>query len=142
MSFSLSHLDGMEFERIPNTHSSCKRMSALLILANLSNMRLIKGVFPGGLIQSPIINALLLPDDHSIINKFLFLIFYNGHSLFLGQDLCRAHPFTIRDRIDDPSVKKFYNLLFHDALHVRVQASLGLPRRYMVIIKKNAMYAN
>ena len=77
-------------------------------------------IFLGGLIQSTIINAHVPPGNSPRKNELIMLILDDNYGTLFRDSLKWTHPFTIRDRLDDPSIKQFDNLLFHNLLHIRI----------------------
>jgi len=77
-------------------------------------------IFLGGLIQFAVINAHALSGNSPSGNELVTLILNDSHTTLFWNYLNWAHPFIIGDRIDDPSVKEFDNLLLNNLLHIGI----------------------
>src|SRR4051812_28063168 len=93
-------------------------------------------------IQSSIINANTPASYCSCWYEFIFLICYHHHTTLFRNNVNGAHPFTIRNGIDDPCIKKFHHFLPHNLLHRRIQPPLWLHNRFVFIFHQNFVHTN
>jgi hypothetical protein len=62
-------------------------------------------IFSSTFIELPIVDTHPPTGDSLLRNEFIFLIADNSHSTILRHQLCWTDPFTVRNRIDNSSVK-------------------------------------
>ncbi|GJS70615.1 hypothetical protein Tco_0703456 [Tanacetum coccineum] len=93
---------------------------------HLIDKRKWKVVFPDCVVQLTIVDTHAPTGDYSLWDKFFLLIIHHGHPSFLWNNLDRAYPGTVRDRIDQPDIKEFYELLFYNFFDIGVNSSSGL----------------
>jgi hypothetical protein len=62
-------------------------------------------ILPGGLVVFPIMNAHTPTSDRPLRNELILLITDDDHSTFLRYHLYWIDPFTIENRVDDPSLE-------------------------------------
>ena len=94
-----------------------------------------------GLVEFSVINVHSPSRDGTLWNQLVLAVFHYRHASFLGHDLDRAHPLTVRDRINDPGVQELEDLFLHHLSHGIVQPSLGFPRRCHVRVGTDSMCA-
>jgi hypothetical protein len=74
-------------------------------LHHLINERKRKVVFPGGGVQLAVVDADSPSGLDSSWNQLALLVLHDRYSSSLGHDMNRAHPFAVRNWIDDPSIQ-------------------------------------
>jgi hypothetical protein len=79
--------------------------------------------------------------DSPLRNEFIFLIVDNRHSTLLQHHLYWTDPFTVRNGIDNSSLKWFQHLLLYYLPHRIIQLSLMLMDMLMILLLGNAMSA-
>jgi len=94
-----------------------------------------------GLVEFFVVYAHPPSRDGTLWNHLVLTVFHYRHASFLGHDLDRAHPLTVRDRIYDPGVQELEDLFLHHLSHGIVQPSLGFPRRCHVWIERDMVCA-
>ncbi|GJT56061.1 hypothetical protein Tco_0991115 [Tanacetum coccineum] len=67
--------------------------------------------------------------DGALRYKLVLFIPYYVHPSFLWNDLNGDDPWTIGDRIDQPSIKEFDDFLFYNFLDILVHPPLGMNSR-------------
>nr|GEV00167.1 reverse transcriptase domain-containing protein [Tanacetum cinerariifolium] len=64
----------------------------------------------------------------------------NGVSFSRRHTMYRADPWTIRDRVNQSSIKKFFNLFFNDVVDLRINSSLMLNRWQLVVALQKCVF--
>jgi hypothetical protein len=80
-------------------------------IEHLVNKRERKMIFPGCRIQLPVIYAHSPSRHHSCRYQRTIFRFYHGCPSFLCYNMHQAHPFAVRDWINDPGVQELVNLV-------------------------------
>jgi hypothetical protein len=62
-------------------------------------------IFLSSFVELPVVNTHLSTSDSPLRNEFIFLIADNSHFTLLRHHLYWTDPFTIRNRIDNSSLK-------------------------------------
>ena len=70
-------------------------------------------VFLGGLIQFSITNAHAPPNDCPSRYEFILIFLNNSHTALFRDNKYWGYPLTIRDKVDDPRIQQFQNLLLN-----------------------------
>ena len=98
-------------------------------------------VLTSRIIQFTIINTNSPSGNKTCRNQFIIFISYDGHSTFLRYAVDRANPRAIRDWINHSGIEEFDNFLFDNLMNFRVNPSLMLNRRFVIIFKQDFMRA-
>jgi hypothetical protein len=97
-------------------------------------------VFLSSFVEFLVVDARLPIGDSLLRNEFIFLIADNCHSTLLRHHLYWTDPFTVRNRIDNSSLKWFQHLLYYLPHHI-IQSLLMLTDMLMILLLGNAMSA-
>jgi hypothetical protein len=62
-------------------------------------------IYLSSFVELPVVDTHLLANDSLMRNEFIFLIADNSHSTLLQHHLYWTNPFTVRNRIDNSSLK-------------------------------------
>jgi hypothetical protein len=98
-------------------------------------------IFPSSFIELLVLDAHPPTSDSPLRNELIFLIADNHHSTLLRHHLYWTDPFTIRNRIDNSSLKRFQHLLLYYLPHRIIQPSLMLTDTLMFLLHGNVMSA-
>jgi hypothetical protein len=98
-------------------------------------------ILPSGFVEFSIINAHMPTSDSPLRNEFIALILDNHHTTLLWHHLYCTHPLTIRNRVNNCSLKQFKHLLIYYLPHHIIKFALMLPDRLMVLFHGNVMGA-
>jgi hypothetical protein len=98
-------------------------------------------VFPGTAIEFSVINAYTPPSYQSCGNHLAIFSLHNSRAPFLWDNMNRAHPFAIRDRVDDPNVQKLMNLFPNNFSKIRFESSLDFNRRFVIMLHQDVLHA-
>jgi hypothetical protein len=93
-----------------------------------------KVIFPGGGVQLAIVDADSPSRLYSSWDQLSFLVLHDRYSSSLGHDMNGAHPFAVRDWVDDASIQQLDYFSSDGILHGRVEPSLWLPRWFGVFL--------
>jgi hypothetical protein len=92
-------------------------------------------IFPGGGVQLAEVDADSPSRLYSSWDQLSFLVLHDRYSSSLGHDMNEAHPFTVRDWVDDASIQQLDYFSSDNFLHGRVEPSLWLPRWFGVFLQ-------
>jgi hypothetical protein len=98
-------------------------------------------VFLSSFVELPVVDTHPPTGDSPLSSEFIFLIADNRHSTLFWHHLYWTDPFTVRNRIDNSSLKKFQHLLLYYLPHCIIQPSLMLTDRLMFLLHGNVMSA-
>jgi hypothetical protein len=98
-------------------------------------------IFLSSFVELPVVDTHPPTGDSPLRNEFIFLIADNSHSTHLWDHLYWTDPFTIRNRIDNSSLKQFQHLFLYYLPHHIIQPLLMLTGRLMILLHGNAMSA-
>jgi hypothetical protein len=98
-------------------------------------------IFLSSFVELLVVDAHQPTGDSPLRNEFIFLIADNRHSTLLQHHLYWTCPFTVRNRIDNSSLKWFQHLLLYYLPHCIIQSPLMLTDRLMILLLGNAMSA-
>jgi hypothetical protein len=98
-------------------------------------------IFLSSFVELPVVDAHPPTGDSPLRNEFIFLIADKCHSTLLRHHLYWTDPFTVRNRIDNSSLKCFQHILLYYLPHHIIQPSLILMDRLMILLLGNAMSA-
>jgi hypothetical protein len=98
-------------------------------------------IFPSSFVELPIVNTHSPTGDSPLRNEVIFLIVHNRKSTLLWHHLYWTDPFTVRNRIENSSLKWFQHLLLYYLPHCIIQSSLMIMDRLMILLHGNAMSA-
>jgi hypothetical protein len=98
-------------------------------------------IFLSSFVELPVVDAHPPTGDCLLRNEFIFLITDNRHSTLLRHRLYWTDPFTVRNRIDNSTLKWFQHLLLYYIPHRIIQSSLMLTDKLMILFLENAMSA-
>jgi hypothetical protein len=90
----------------------------------------------------PVIDAHAPVSHDTCLYKLVLVILHHCRSSFLWHHMNGAHPFAIKDRVEDPCIKKFKNFFFHYLFKVWVESSLVLYRWLVKVLQQNSMRAD
>jgi hypothetical protein len=83
-------------------------------------------IFPISLVELSVVNAHPPTSDSPLRNELIFLIADNCHSTLVWHHLYLTDPFTVRNRIDNSSLKWFQHILLYYLPHLIIQPLLML----------------
>jgi hypothetical protein len=98
-------------------------------------------IFLSSFVELPVVDTHPSIGDSPLRNEFIFLIANNSYSTLLQHHLYWTGPFTVRNRIDNSSLKWFQHLLLYYLPHHIIQPSLMLTDRLMFLLHGNVMSA-
>jgi hypothetical protein len=98
-------------------------------------------IFLSSFVELLVVDAHPPTGDSPLRNELIFLIANNRHSTLLQHHLYWIDPFTIRNRVDNASLKWFQHLLLFYLPHHIFQQSLMLTDRLMFLLHGNVMSA-
>jgi hypothetical protein len=98
-------------------------------------------IFLSSFVEILVVDAHSPTGDNLLRNEFIFLITDNRHPTLLRHHLYWTDPFTVRNRIDNSSLKWFQHLLLYYLPHRIIQSSLMLTDRLMILLLENATSA-
>jgi hypothetical protein len=98
-------------------------------------------IFPSSFIELPVVDAYPPTGDSPLRNDLIFLIVDNHHSTLLRHHLYWTDPLSVRNKIDNSSLKWFQHLLLYNLPHRIIQSSQMLTDRLMFLLHGNEMSA-
>jgi hypothetical protein len=98
-------------------------------------------IFPSSFVELLVVDAHPPTGDSPLRNELIFVIVDNRHSTLLRHHLYWTNSFTVRNRIDNSSLKWFQHILLYDHPHRIIQPLLMLTNRLMFLLHGNAMSA-
>jgi hypothetical protein len=98
-------------------------------------------IFLSSFVEFLVVDAHPPTGDNLLRNELIFLIANNRRSTLLRHHLYWTDPFTVRNRIDNSSLKGFQHLLLDYLPHHIIQPSLMLMDRLMFLLHGNVMSA-
>jgi hypothetical protein len=98
-------------------------------------------IFPSSFVELPVVDAHPPTGDSLLRNELIFLIADNHHSTLLRHHLYWTDPFTVKNRIDNSSLKWFQHLLLYYLPYRIIQSSLMLTDRLMILLRRSTMSA-
>jgi hypothetical protein len=96
-------------------------------------------IFLSSFVELSIVDTHPLTGDSLLRNEFIFIIADNNHSTLLRHHLYWIDSFSVRDGVDNFSLKWFQHLLLYYLPHHIIQSSLMLMDRLMILLLGNAM---
>jgi hypothetical protein len=98
-------------------------------------------IFSSSFVELSVVDTYPPIGDSPKRNEFIFLVADNSHSTLLQDHLYWADQFTVRNRIDNSSLKWFQHLLLYYLSDRIIQPLLMLTGRLMFLLHGNAMSA-